>query len=227
MHQLLTLGMVFALIGAPSLLLATKLLNVNPLALAPRLGLWFLALFVIVIATTGSTSWSEQLGLVPVTWTTLLGAAVATIATLSAWPILWYVQKALGGVSVDQTQQYQDIVALSYNYRVFLVATAAIVEEVLYRGYAIGLGQDLLGGQLPAAALSVAIFTLAHFRWGLSHLLSVLWSALTLTLLFTLTGDLMACVLAHAGIDAVGLLLVPAAIARQRQRASSAPADDK
>jgi membrane protease YdiL (CAAX protease family) len=53
-------------------------------------------------------------------------------------------------------------------------ATAAVTEEILYRGFAIGIGKAFLGNTLEAATLSVVIFTVTHFRWGFSHMLSVL-----------------------------------------------------
>jgi membrane protease YdiL (CAAX protease family) len=212
-------GLALSLFGVPLLLVGARQLRLNPLSLAVRLGFWILGFGVLVLTIFGAASWSQQLGFIGFSAKTLGAATVAILATLVAWPLLQHTQKWLGGVSVEQTPQFHAIAALSYGYRIFLVATAATVEEVLYRGYAIGVGQYLLGGLWPAATVSILVFTLSHFRWGLSHLLSVLWAALVLTLLFLQTGDLLACMLAHAAIDAVGLLLAPAAMARSRRRA--------
>ena len=127
---------------------------------------------------------------------------------------------ALGGVSIEQSQQFHKMASLSFGYRLFIVVTAAVVEEILYRGYAIGIGQSLVGGILPATFLSIVVFTLSHFRWGLSHLLSVLWSALALSLLFVFTGNLFSCIAAHAAINGVGLLLLPSLAPKQGWAAS-------
>ncbi len=71
-------------------------------------------------------------------------------------------------------------------------------------------GFVMLGSVWWAALVSVVAFTIAHYRWGLSHLLSVFWTGATLTALYVYSGDLLACVFAHAIVDTVGLLLMPA-----------------
>lgn len=125
------------------------------------------------------------------------------------------MQKALGGVSVEQTELFSRLAKLSFGYRLFIVMTAAVVEEVLYRGYAIGVGRYVFGSLFIAILVSLAAFVAAHFRWGMSHLLSVFWPGLVLSLLFVSTNNLLVCILAHAAVDAVGLLVAPAAMRRK------------
>lgn len=66
----------------------------------------------------------------------------------------------------------QSLLRPPLGHRSFVVMTAAVTEEVLYRGYAIGVGQHLLGSTWLACALSIAAFTLGHLRWGLAHLVA-------------------------------------------------------
>ena len=107
---------------------------------------------------------------------------------------------------------------------VVVAATAAVVEEVLYRGYAIGIGQYVWGSLAVAVAVSVLVFVVAHFSHGVMQLLTVLWIALLVSLLFVVTSNLFACMLAHFVIDAMGVLVMPWAAARQRARkAATAP----
>jgi membrane protease YdiL (CAAX protease family) len=113
--------------------------------------------------------------------------------------------------------QYQALLNLSFGHRCFIVITAAITEEVLYRAYAVGVGQLLLGSVWVACALSVAAFTLAHYKWGIAHMVSVLVPAVAFTLLFVLTRNVWLCIIAHAIVDGVGFLAMPAA-ARRRTR---------
>jgi hypothetical protein len=209
-HQLLALGLAVSLLGAPLLLIAVKLSDINSLGLSVRLALWALAGAVCAIAVLASEPWSLLMGLRVPSWRTVLGAGAATIAVVSAWPFLQSIQRNAGGRWIMANAVFQRIVALPVAYRLFLVATAAVTEEILYRGFAVGIGKVVLGNTLEAATLSVVIFTVTHFRWGLSHMLSVLWTALALTSLFVVTEDLLACIIAHGTIDAVGLVIAPA-----------------
>jgi membrane protease YdiL (CAAX protease family) len=205
-----------SLLGAPILLITVRLINADPLGLPVRLTLWALAGVVCRIAVLAGGSWSRSLGLTAPGWHAVVGAAAATFAVLPAWPLLQHIQRKSGGRLVTENVVFQKIVALPLVYRLFLVATAAVTEEILYRGFAIGIGKVLLGNTLEAAALSVVIFTVTHFRWGLSHLLSVLWAALVFTCLFVVTGDLLACIVAHGAIDTVGLVIAPALMAHRK-----------
>ena len=207
---ILLLGLLLALAGAPALLAAFKFARVDSLSNAPRLALWLLASVVLAIAITGSSSWKSELGIALPTGLGLLGSALAILLSLAAWPLLQRFQRFLGGAPSDQSLLYRKIVSLPVAQRLFIVLTAAVVEELLYRGYAIGMGELVLGNLWGAFAISVVVFVLGHFSWGVSHLLSVLWITMVLSLLFLVTHDLFACVVTHAVVDSVGFLLAPA-----------------
>jgi len=215
MPQLLYLGLLIALVAAPLLAAAFKLLRFNPLSLVPRLTLWAAAIVVLVIAAMKIEAWRTYLGLDRPMWQSLFLAIFAAALMLSVLGAHQFVQRTFGKGSPEQFRQLQNILALPFGHRCFLVVTAAVVEEVLYRGYAIGVGQHLLGSVWLACVVSVAAFTLAHLRWGLAHLLPVFISALVLTLLFAFTQSLWACIIAHAIVDAVGFLVVPVIMARR------------
>lgn len=216
MQTILTIGLVISLLGAPLLLLACKALRVDPLSLSTRLALWLLAIVVLALAAYGSDPWRMQIGLQAPSAVHFGAAALATLVMLAAIPLVQYVQKALGSTSVERTELFHKLAGLSFWFRVFIVITAAVTEEILYRGYAIGIGKDIFGSQSVAVTVSLAAFVAAHFRWGLSHLLTVLLAALVLSSLFIFTNDLLACIVVHAVVDAVGLLLVPAMMRRKK-----------
>jgi membrane protease YdiL (CAAX protease family) len=215
LNQLLAVGLAVSLLGAPILLLTVKRAGGNQLGLATRLALWVLAAVVCWIAESASERGSQLLGLRVPGWPTVLGAAASTFAVLAVWPLFQYFQGRVGGISTTENSAFLRIAAFPLTYRLFLVATAAVTEEILYRGYAVGIGGVLLDNLWKAAALSIIIFTATHFRWGLSHMLLVLWAALALTSLFVITHDLLACIVAHGAIDTVGLVLAPFAKARR------------
>ena len=61
-----------------------------------------------------------------------------------------------------------------------------------------------------AAAITVALFTLAHIpAVGLAHLLPVFIVSVLITLLYLWRRDLMVNIVAHTTIDGVALLLIP------------------
>ena len=95
--------------------------------------------------------------------------------------------------------------------RVILVITAGVYEETLYRGYAIERLSRYFGGKWVAAVITVALFTCAHASAvGASQLAPIAIVAALVTLLYLWQRDLLLNMVAHATIDAFGLLIVPA-----------------
>jgi membrane protease YdiL (CAAX protease family) len=221
MESLLTFGLIISLFGTFLLLYVFKRSGIDSLHYYPRISLWVLALSVFLIAYTGTDLWEEQLGLSPLSWRAAAIAIGATAFLFVSWPLVQYVQKACGGDLIEQSETFTNIANISFSYRLFLIVTAAVTEELLYRGYAIGIGQHLLGSVWLSTALSIIVFTLAHVRWGLSHLFTVFWGSLIFSCIFIYTQSLWACIIAHVCIDAVGFLLVPAIKVHYNERVLS------
>ncbi|HEY0802794.1 MAG TPA: CPBP family intramembrane glutamic endopeptidase [Steroidobacteraceae bacterium] len=218
MPLLLFFGLFLALFGWPLLLVAFRQLSVDLLSPAIRLCHWLLCLVVVVIAARGSELWVRQLCFHIPTAKTILGAASAVVATLAAWPVIKFIQMRLGDVPVEQSALFFKVINLTVPNRLFIAVTAGVVEEVIYRGYAIGLGRQILGSLWLAALVSLVVFTGAHFRWGVSHLLSAFWAGLVLSVLFVFSQDLIACILAHIAIDVLGIIIAPAILAKRHAR---------
>ena len=95
--------------------------------------------------------------------------------------------------------------------RVFALATAGIVEEALYRGYAIERLTALVGRRWLAALIALAFFAVAHVPfWGLAALATPILGGGFFTLVYLWRRDLVACMVAHMAVDFVGLILAPA-----------------
>jgi membrane protease YdiL (CAAX protease family) len=217
-----TLGLIVALFGAPVLLLASRRFGVDPFSLWTRAGLWVLAATVVTIAVVSVDDWRNGLGLASNPVYAVVTGSIAGLVILAGWPVLQRLQRRLGGSMAANTTLLESLAALSPSRRALLVATAAVTEEVLFRGYAIGVGQSVLGGPWQAFALSLVVFVAAHFRWGVGHLLTVLWAGAMLSLLFVATGSLVACIVAHFVVDAVGVFIAPWAIAARARRLAEA-----
>lgn len=215
-HALLLAGLALALLGSPLVLIAARILGQDTFAFGSRLALWVIAAAAVFLAVRTGPAGFERLGLHALSFSTFALGIVAGLLLCALFPVIWFVQKALGLSYGDETG-YARIRELSFRSRVFVLITAVIVEEVLYRGYAIGIGQHLVGGVWFAAAISLLAFTLAHYKWKASHLPAVFVAGAVLTLLFVLTHNLLACIFAHAIVDGVGFLLIPEILKRRAQ----------
>jgi membrane protease YdiL (CAAX protease family) len=217
MRALLFIGLAVSLAASPLILALFKRLHFESWALIPRLALWLAVVVVVGIAIAETGGWQAHLGFVWPTWGGVGWAIGAAAVIFVALGVSLYIQQRLGWHSQSQSAQYQALLSLPFGHRCFIVITAAVTEEVLYRAYAVGIGQFLLGSLWVACAVSVVAFTVAHFKWGFAHLVPVFVSAVVVTLLFVFTRNLWLCILAHAIVDGAGFLAVPAAARRRAQ----------
>ena len=65
---------------------------------------------------------------------------------------------------------HERVYSLSTPYKFFVVVTAAVVEEILFRGYAIGIGQHVWGSLEIAFAVSLFVFVVGHISHGVIQL---------------------------------------------------------
>ncbi|MDQ2778249.1 MAG: CPBP family intramembrane metalloprotease [Pseudomonadota bacterium] len=206
------------------MLLLARRGGLDSLSVPVRASQWGLMTVLVACFLPPGDAGLRTFGLRMPTGSTLVWAVMACALSLVASPVAMWFQKRASGAAAGPPALFDKIAGLSLGRRIFIVATASVVEEVLYRGYAIGAGRAVLGGVVPAAVLSLAVFVMAHFRGGAGHLSSVFWAGGVLTLLFIITNDLVACILAHAVLDAIGLIVAPVLLQRagQRKRAEGA-----
>jgi uncharacterized protein len=148
-----------------------------------------------------------SIGLRPVRWWTVPAGLLAGVAItfLSSAFV-----SALGFSSDAHYAAY--LQSLPFILRLALVITAGIFEEVLYRGYAIERLTTIWRNQWTAAAVTVALFILAHLPViGFAYLPPVAVVSVLVTLLYLWRRDLILNMVAHATIDAIALLVVPIA----------------
>ena len=86
---------------------------------------------------------------------------------------------------------------------------AALVEEVLYRGFAFERLFDLTKSRWLSALIPVIIFTLAHLSWGVGHLVFVFFGGLLFMLVYISKRDLALVMVAHFVTDVLALLVLP------------------
>jgi membrane protease YdiL (CAAX protease family) len=96
--------------------------------------------------------------------------------------------------------------------RVGLVLTAAICEEFIYRGFAIEELGIMTRNRWIGALVSLALFGLGHIGvYGFSSALLIPTSVgLIITLLYMFRNNLPVCMVMHATVDGLFLLVIPA-----------------
>jgi CAAX protease family protein len=94
--------------------------------------------------------------------------------------------------------------------RIFAVLTAGVVEEILYRGFPLERIAELSGSVVLAGAITVLVFALVHWpTWGAGPVLTFVVSSAVTTGFYVWQRDLTATIVAHAVVDAMGLIVVP------------------
>jgi len=135
-----------------------------------------------------------------------LGLATATgVAIVVMLGVLYLV--VFPKLGWDETQQFQPLMAVPFWLRLVTVIRAAVSEEILFRGYALGRTEELTGSRAVAALFTWGVFTIDHLGyWGWHHLVVAGLAGAVLTLFYLWRGNLWANILAHFIIDAVGFL---------------------
>lgn len=158
-----------------------------------------------------------DLGIVAPGWGTLIwGTAMTALFVLVLGPILLRLPGWLGLSGFGAT--LAGLARLPVWYLGLAVIVGGTMEEVLYRGVALGI--LIPAGVEPAiaAGLVVIAFALAHVpMWGPGPALTTALSGACLTLFFLWHGDLLANVLAHVATDFVGIVLGPLTVMLRRR----------
>ena len=141
---------------------------------------------------------------------------MAATFILAVGPIVLRVPAWLGQPGFERG--LADLHALPTWFLTLAVIIGGVVEEILYRGFAIGHLGSLFQSQWLAAIVVVIAFGLAHWPlWGWAPALTTVLSGALLTAFFLVHGDLTANILAHVATDFVGITL-PALSARRPSR---------
>lgn len=91
-----------------------------------------------------------------------------------------------------------------------MVLTAAVTEEIRYRGYLIEHLNSFTHRIGLSTLLSYLLFEALHFRfWGIGGMLQIGLGAIILYGLYLWRRNLLACMLMHALNNAVAFLVIP------------------
>ena len=213
MTKLPTIMALLLALGGPPLLtiIARPILGDAPSvarSLPFDLLLWGLLAVILLVIVRVEQQPLASIGLKSPGWSTLCWALVLVLVLsfILVPGVIWLVEKAgLPGYE----QGLEPLLKFPVWYRVFLGISAGVVEEVLYRGYAIERLTFLTGNSWLGGSIAVIVFSLAHFpAWGLGPILVFFVASVVTTLFYFWKRDLVALMLAHAIGDTIGLVLL-------------------
>lgn len=169
----------------------------------------------------GSRAVGSELLVPPVDGSALGWGLLFGVIGLATFPVQMAVAKLLRRQPAP-VEAIEAIAAVPLPGRIFLLLTAGLIEEVLFRAVPIVLLHDLTGSLTFAVVVPLLVFVLLHrSSWGPLHLLFVALAGSVLTAAY-LIGGLWAAVLAHLIIDAP-LMLTARSIARRARSGSVSP----
>lgn len=171
--------------------------------------LWLLFGAVIGIILLWEKKALSSLWLRGFEWQSVAWAVVLVLGSIFVlFPVTESLRQALGLPGYAAGMEYA--LASPMWLRAFSVVTAGIVEETLFRGYAVTRLVQLTGSAMFAVISSSVVFAALHLPvWGPGPSLGFLIVSIAMTAFFVWRRDLLAMIIAHVAIDTWGLLLTP------------------
>ena len=191
-------------LGAPFLLKFLQIENI----LLREVGMWLLLLFFIILwiyfvekRTIDSIGWKK------ITAKTVLGGIGLGLVAFILFGISNVVIQAIG---LELNQEMGELFASQPFLVLILISLrAAVVEEVLYRGYAFERINELTKSKWIAALVPVIIFMLMHLSWGIGHLVFVFFAGGLFMLVYVSKRNLGLVMIAHFVTDVIAMLVLP------------------
>lgn len=195
----------FVLLGAALIVFARSYGVFGRVGIKPRLIasvlFWLVAVVGIWLALNQSGFDAERAGFWTFGWNQIGIGFLFGILGLITFPIFIFLSSKFGG-KPPETDTLETFASGSIPQRLFLLATAAGAEEVIFRGVAIGGLMAAGVHHWLAVILPLAVFVVLHrSSWGLLHLIFVTVAGSLMTAAFIL-GGLWAAILAHFIVDA-------------------------
>jgi membrane protease YdiL (CAAX protease family) len=169
---------------------------------------WCFAAAILLWLTLAERLPPSSIGFRAPTWKSVAFGILAAVVTTAIMVVCFTViVRALHLSLAAALAQQQAILRTPFWYRVLLVLRAAVVEEILFRGYLIEKVRQLSGNTPLAVVISIVAFSLAHLRaWGPAQLIAVSAVGTVLALLYVWRRDLPSNMFCHFLTDAAGFL---------------------
>jgi membrane protease YdiL (CAAX protease family) len=149
----------------------------------------------------------SSIGLRRITWKTVAWGLAAAILMMTTVILSYAVIFPMFGLEMN-TAEVGRITHVPLWLQTATMVRAGVVEEIIFRGYAIERLETLTGSVWAAGIVSAAVFIAVHLgSWGYAQLIVVAFGAATLTVLYSVRRDLPSNMLAHFLTDFVGFML--------------------
>jgi membrane protease YdiL (CAAX protease family) len=197
-----------ALIGLLVFLSIPFLLQLMPLTyMLAELGFWLLLLVMILWIyfvekrTIASIGWKKL---------TVKMTFVAVGLGLVLFIVFGISNVVIQAIGLELNQEIAEMISSkSIPVLILLALRAAVVEEVLFRGYAFERINELTKSKWVAGLVPLIMFMLVHLTWGIGHLLFVFIAGGLLTLMYVSKRNLGLNIIAHFTVDVIALLVLP------------------
>jgi membrane protease YdiL (CAAX protease family) len=193
---------VTASVGRPAAVDATQRILIGNVAF------WCIALLQLTIVLVWEKRSLASIGLVRPSWKAILAgvAAVAGLAILSIG--IGAAMKALG-FPLDDQQQNRSLLASPVWLQAFVVITAGVTEEILFRGYALERVIELTRSRWLGVLVPVFAFGAIHIPfWGVPHAVVAGTLGLAFALIYLWRRNLWTNITSHVLIDTFGIIVL-------------------
>jgi membrane protease YdiL (CAAX protease family) len=197
---LVLLSPAYRLLGAPERM-TTQILG--------QLMLWGLLAAILVIVIFWEKQPLASLSLRPFRWSSLAwGLLLAVVTICVVMPSLTWALR-VAGIPGFETGMAK-ILILPVWFRAFAAITAGIIEDTLFLGYGFNRLKLITGSYWLSGVITVLVVSLLHFpHWGAGPVLAYFVAVGLGTAFFVWRRDLLANIVAHVTVDAMGLVIVP------------------
>jgi membrane protease YdiL (CAAX protease family) len=128
--------------------------------------------------------------------------------TLMVIGIILIVMLLLPALHVNISKQLATVLQTPLWFRVLQVSRAAVVEEIMFRGYGMERLVESSGSRLLAAITTWLLFTAAHISsWGIGQVIIAAFGGAILTLLYVWRRNLWSNMIAHWLTDAAAFIV--------------------
>ena len=170
-------------------------------------GMWLLLLLIILWIYFVEKRTITSIGWKKCTAKTILSGVGLGLVVFVLFGVL---TTAIQAVGLELSQEAAALIASqSIPFLLFIALRAAVVEEVLYRGYAFERMYELTKSKWFAGLTPVIIFTLMHYSWGVGHLVFVFFAGSIFMLVYISKRNLGLITIAHFITDVIALLVLP------------------
>jgi uncharacterized protein len=167
--------------------------------------LWVLAGSIVAVVIWWEVLPLSSIGLHLKWQSVVLGLFWALLFNRIVAPFLYWMISKTGSQGFEIG--LSEMVAMPVWFLLFAALTAGIVEETLYRGYAIERLASVTGSYWWAGLIATTVFALMHLpMWGWGAVTTFFVSGGLLAVFYIATQDLIACMIAHTITDAVGFI---------------------